>query len=388
MTRHSANQTRFDPRPRPSFHRFNAGDDSVRVLLVAIRHALQPAAFLGSHPLQRLQVLLAAPGEEVDLNPLNAMARATAGAAPQLLPQLTVAGAVGARPRLVQGEILSDDDGRYYEKVGRRIRPLQRLFSGPRGEVLELPSEARAEAEAEQREPSPQAPDAGASKTEAQPKPRLEAPPRRPQPSQRPFHRPPQRPREAFGAPFVVPPSGGRGVMRGPLPVEGATPNARRQSPPEGGAPNAAPNAGRHSPPEGGTPNAGRQSPPEGGTQNAGAQCLKTTIPEQWVKPWEFQISREEALYDMLAAASSRSAPLAFIRGLTDRFGHRQAWRKWQALLAGKSLDEQLWAVRPPRGLISSAAVRDWARQMLEQAGYDPRVMLAEWEIFWRRRGL
>ncbi len=379
---------RFDPRPRPSFHRFNAGDDSVRVLLVAIRHALQPAAFLGSHPLQRLQVLLAAPGEEVDLNPLNAMARATAGAAPQLLPQLTVAGAVGARPRLVQGEILSDDDGRYYEKVGRRIRPLQRLFSGPRGEVLELPSEARAEAEAEQREPSPQAPDADASKTEAQPKPRLEAPPRRPQPSQRPFHRPPQRPREAFGAPFVVPPSGGRGVMRGPLPVEGATPNARRQSPPEGGAPNAAPNAGRHSPPEGGTPNAGRQSPPEGGTQNAGARCLKTTIPEQWLKPWEFQISREEALYDMLADASSRSAPLAFIRGLTDRFGHPQAWRKWQALLAGKSLDEQLWAVRPPRGLISSAAVRDWARQMLEQAGYDPRVMLAEWEIFWRRRGL
>src|SRR6266511_2167394 len=250
MTRNSANQMRFDPRPRPSFHRFNAGDDSVRVLLVAIRHALQPAAFLGSHPLQRLQVLLAAPGEEVDLNPLNAM----------------------ARPRLVQGEILSDDDGRYYEKVGRRIRPLQRLFSGPRGEVLELPSEARAEAEAEQREPSPQAPDADASKTEAQPKPRLEAPPRRPQPSQRPFHRPPHRPREAFGAPFVVPPSGGRGVMRGPLPVEGATPNARRQSPPEGGAPNAAPNAGRHSPPEGGTPNAGRQSPPEGGTQNAGAR--------------------------------------------------------------------------------------------------------------------
>ena len=373
MTRHSANQTRFDPRPRPSFNRFDAGDDPVRVLLVAIHHAPQPAAFLGSHPLQRLRVLLAAPGEEIDLDPLNAMARATAGAPPQLLPQLPAA--AGARPRLVQGEILSDDDGRYYEKVGRRIRPLQRLFSGPRGEVLELPSEARAEAEAQQPAPTPQAPDAQASKTESQPKPRLEAPPRRPQPSQRPFQRPPQRPREAFGAPFVVPTSGGRGVMGGPLPVEGGVPNAGRQSPPEGGAPNAAPNAGR-------------QSPPEGGTQNAGAQRLKTTIPEQWVKPWEFRISREEALYDMLAAASSRSAPLAFIRGLTDRFGHRQDWRKWQALLAGKSLDEQLWAVRPPRGLISSAAVRDWARQMLEQAGYDPRVMLAEWEIFWRRRGL
>jgi hypothetical protein len=387
MTRHSANQTRFDPRPRPSFHGFDAGDDPVRVLLVAIHHALQPAAFLGSHPLQRLRVLLAAPGEEIHLDPLNAMSRATAGAPPQLLPQLPAA--AGARPRLVQGEILSDDDGRYYEKVGQRIRPLQRLFSGPRGEVLELPSEARAEAEAEQRAPSPQAPDADASKTEAQPKPRLEAPPRRPQPSQRPFHRPPQRPRGEFGAPFVVPPPGGRGVMSGPLPVEGAAPNARRQPPPEGGVPNAASYAGRQSvPPEGAAPNASRQPPPEVGTQNASAQCLKTMVPEQWIKPWEFQISREEALYDMLAAAASHSATLAFIRGLTDRFGHRQAWRKWQALLAGKSLDEQLWAVRPPRGLVSGATVRDWARQTLEQAGYDPRVMLAEWEIFWRRKGL
>jgi len=177
--------------------------------------------------------------------------------------------------------------------------------------------------------------------------------------------------------------------MSGPLPVEGAAPNARRQPPPEGGVPNAASYAGRQSvPPEGAAPNASRQPPPEVGTQNASAQCLKTMIPEQWIKPWEFQISREEALYDMLAAAASHSAPLAFIRGLTDRFGHRQAWRKWQALLAGKNLDEQLWAVRPPRGLVSGATVRDWARQTLEQAGYDPRVMLAEWEIFWRRKGL
>jgi len=373
MTRHSANQTRFDPRPRPSFQRFSAGDDSVRVLLVAIHHAPQPAAFLGSHPLQRLQVLLAAPGEEIDSAPLNAMARATAGAERRLLPQLPAAGAAGARPRLVQGEILSDDDGRYYEKIGRHIRPLQRLFSGPRGEVLELPPEARAEAQVnEQRAPSPQAPEAEAPKTEAQPKPRSEAPPQRPQPPQRPIRRPPQRPREVFGAQFGVPPSGGRGVIRDPRPPEGGAPYASRQS----------------VPPEGGTPNASRQSPPEGGTQNASARYLKTTVPEQWVKPWEFQISREEALYDMLAAASSRSAPLGFIRDLTDRFGHRQSRRKWQALLAGKSLDEQLWAVRPPRGLISGAAVRDWARQTLERAGYDARVMLAEWEIFWRRKGL
>jgi hypothetical protein len=373
MIRHSANQTRFDPRPRHSFRRFDAGDDSVRVLLVAIHHALQPAAFLGSHPLQRLQVLLAAPGEEAELDSVNATARATAGAERRLLPQLPAAGAAGARPRLVQGEILSDDDGRYYEKIGRHIRPLQRLFSGPRGEVLELPPEARAEAQVnEQRAPSPHSPEAGAPKTEAQPKPRSEAPPQRQQPPQGPILRPPQRPREVFGAQFGAPPESGRGVIRDPRPPEAGAPYASRQS----------------VPPEGGTPNASRQSPPEGGTQNASARYLKTAVPEQWVKPWEFQISREEALYDMLAAASSRSAPLGFIRDLTDRFGHRQARRKWQALLAGKSLDEQLWAVRPPRGLVSGAAVRDWARRTLEQAGYDARVMLAEWEIFWRRKGL
>src|SRR5262249_57163331 len=120
-------------------------------------------------------------GGEVGGDRWGARGRGAAGATPRLLPQLPAGSVAGARPRVVQGEILSDDDGRYYEKIGRHIRPLQRLFSGPRGEVLELPSEARAEAGDEQPAPSPQAPDADASKTEAQPKPRLEAPPRRPQ---------------------------------------------------------------------------------------------------------------------------------------------------------------------------------------------------------------
>jgi hypothetical protein len=372
MTQRSSNQMRSNPRPRPSFQGFGGGNDAVRVLLVAIHRGPQPAAFLGSHPLQRLQVLLAAPGEEVGIDPMNAMARVTAGASRRLLPQLPAASGAGERPRLVQGEILSDDDGRCYEKIGHRIRPLQRLFSGPRGEVLELPLETRAEAQAEQRPPSPKAPEAEASKPEAHAKPRSEAPPLRQQSPQRPFHRPHQRPREAFGSVSGAPPARGRGDINEPLPPESVTPNAHRQS----------------VPPESGAPNARRQSPPEGGAPNANARYLRTTIPEQWIKPWEFQISREEALYDLRAAASSRSAPLAFIRSLTNLFGHRQAWRKWQALLAGKSFDEQLWAVRPPQGLISHTAVRDWACQTLKQAGYDARVMLAEWEIFWRRKGL
>src|SRR5215475_1065498 len=174
MSRHSANQTHFNPRLRPPSRRFDAGNNTVRVVLVAIHHGPQPAAFLGSHPLQRLQVLLAAPGEEIEFDPLNTIARAAAGAPPQLLPQMPATnGSLALRPRLVQGEILSDDDGRLYEKIGRRIRPLQRLFSGRRGEVLELPAEALTEHLVT--EQTPQAA-AEASKPEAQAETRADAP--------------------------------------------------------------------------------------------------------------------------------------------------------------------------------------------------------------------
>jgi hypothetical protein len=332
MTRHSARQTRFDQHLRPPSRRFDAGDNTVRVALVAIHCNPQPAAFLGSHPLQRLQVLMTAPGEEMEFDPLNKISHMTAGAPPQLLPQMPATdGSLATRPRLVQGEILSDDDGRLYEKVGRRIRLLQRLFSGPRGEVLELPAESQNEQRATEPMPraprAPQAADAEAAKPEAQAKARAEAPAEHRQ-SPRPLpRRPPQRPGMAPGA------------------------------------------------------------PPESWAPNVNTRRLKTAIPEQWIKPWEFQINREEALYDM-RAASSRGGLRDFVRSLAHGFGHRPALRKWQALLAGKSLDEQLWAVRPPRGMIARLPVRDWARQTLERAGYDPRVMLAEWEIFWRRKGL
>ena len=377
MLRHSANQTHFDPRRRLTSQRFDAGNNSVRVVLVAIHRGPQPAAFLGSYPLQRLQVLLSAPGEEIEFDPLSAMARMTDGAPPKLLPPMPATnGGLALRPRLVQGEILSDDDGRLYEKIGRHIRPLQRLFSGPRGEVLELPAEAQTEQRVT--EPSPQAPDAEASKTGAQAKTRAEAPAERRQSSQRPSHRPPQRPIQTHGpAPrpqpprnvgeFASPSSAGRGIQREPLQPEDGAPNFQRQ-------PSLSTNSAA------------------GGAASSRNGGLKTAIPEQWIKPWEFQISREEALYDMREDASSRGGLLALIRGLTNWFGHRtawrEAWRKWQALLAGKSLDEQLWAVRPPRGMIARPAVRDWALQTLGRAGYDTRVMLVEWEIYWRRKGL
>ena len=42
------------------------------------------------------------------------------------------------RPRPVRGEILRDQEGRLYEKIGEQIRPLNKLVSGSRGQVLEL----------------------------------------------------------------------------------------------------------------------------------------------------------------------------------------------------------------------------------------------------------
>jgi hypothetical protein len=124
------------------------------------------------------------------------------------------------------------------------------------------------------------------------------------------------------------------------------------------------------------------------GTRGQAPGGLRTAIPERWIKYWEFQISREEALYDLQFASSRSNSPAALFRRLTGWFGHRRAWRKWQALLTGRSLDEQLWAVRPPKGGLAHPAVREWARRTLELAGYDAGVMLTEWEIFWRRKGL
>ena len=115
---------------------------------------------------------------------------------------------------------------------------------------------------------------------------------------------------------------------------------------------------------------------------------LKTAIPERYIKPWEFKSTRDEALYDM----NVRATFAGWFSSLTARL---QSWirgrgelKKWQFLLNGKSADEQLWAIPPPKGGVSHPSIRDWARKTLETAGYDPRTMLLEWEIFWRRKGL
>jgi hypothetical protein len=112
--------------------------------------------------------------------------------------------------------------------------------------------------------------------------------------------------------------------------------------------------------------------------------ALKQEIPSRFVKDWEFKISREEALYDMNATATPGNLVRSFFRRFRI-FKLRSELRKWQALLAGKDLDEQLWGVRPPREL-AQALVREWLEGTLVRGGYDSQKMSSEWEIFWRRK--
>jgi hypothetical protein len=113
----------------------------------------------------------------------------------------------------------------------------------------------------------------------------------------------------------------------------------------------------------------------------------RAAIPERYLKPWEFRISREEALYDMREDHNRRG-----LRGLWARF---LRWRRapaelarWQALLQGRAPEDQLWAVRPPACAFHDPEARQWISQVLAACGYQAGTMLAEWEIYWRRKAL
>lgn len=116
------------------------------------------------------------------------------------------------------------------------------------------------------------------------------------------------------------------------------------------------------------------------------AEAARCAVPEEFAKPWDLRHTRDEVLYDMSLAAS-RGAWQRWV----DRFRHRvssRAMARWQALLSGKSADEQLWSIRPPRGAIADARIRRWVDHTLRLGGYDVDKMRVEWEIHWRRKGL
>lgn len=126
-------------------------------------------------------------------------------------------------------------------------------------------------------------------------------------------------------------------------------------------------------------------SPPVASMTHAGPAHRRTAVPERYLTPWELHRSREEAIFDMQLSASG-----GFLRRLLRRVCAPRVSRaemlRWQVMLSGKSLDDQLWAVRPPTHGLTHATVRSWVEGALAHGGYDVGVMLAEWEIYWRRK--
>ena len=133
-------------------------------------------------------------------------------------------------------------------------------------------------------------------------------------------------------------------------------------------------------------------------TTQAAATCRQ--IPQQYLHPLQFTYSREEVLYDMQgvlgtlppqAQALTRWLciyPLRLLKVVLSMLVSHRRLKKWRVMLGGKSLEHQLWTVTPPWGFAYHPTVRCWAAETLTAAGYDPAHMLAEWEVFWRRKGL
>ena len=110
----------------------------------------------------------------------------------------------------------------------------------------------------------------------------------------------------------------------------------------------------------------------------------RTLIPERYRRPWEFQVSREEAIAQM--AKDARPGWRERLARFFERRAAERATDRWRGQLEGKPLVEQLWGVRPPHCAFRHAEVRRWVESALAAAGWDPVRGGREWEIFWRRK--
>lgn len=458
MTQQFMNSTRLDTgigatsaRGRP--------DGRGRVMLIAVPPELMPPVSFGSALFQHIRVVLVHEDETDDFEPSNVL-----GELPQLgAPAAMASSSANAlrHSRRLRGEILCDESGRLFERIGNYVHPVHQLVAGPHGEVLDLP-------------PPPSRPDfrrgAPVIDVEADDAPRpldrrsarepMEVStadidePAAPAMSCRELVPASVRPRVVQLGPFreVLGPQllhperlrdqhrlrcrvrvyeatraqrvdtlrtelfkGAGGQL---LPLTGAL-AARLEltdliSHPRTAAMHHEPGLvfpGERlvkleviedptavvSPPRSDTrapavteapaaplPVVAAPDPP---SEMRPVNLPKKTIPDRFLGPWQFTMTREEAMYD-LDAGRTKSPLARVIARVRARLTSRGDFHKWQILLAGKNLEDQLWAVRPPRGGLSNDAVRRWARLTIEATGYDADATMLEWEIFWRRRGL
>lgn len=112
----------------------------------------------------------------------------------------------------------------------------------------------------------------------------------------------------------------------------------------------------------------------------------RESIPQAFLRPWEFKKSREDVLYELTRRRGVLSAIRSWLDGMASHAGLQLEHRCWEVLRSSKSVEEQLWSVPPPRRGLDDREVRDWAARTLAHAGYNVQTMLLEWEIFWRRK--
>lgn len=130
-----------------------------------------------------------------------------------------------------------------------------------------------------------------------------------------------------------------------------------------------------------GTPGAPSAAP-------AGPRVSQGLVPERFLLPWELSLARDEAI-EALAREDLAAHPLrGLLRIVRARLGSGGRVARWRGRLEGRSPEEQLWGVRPPERALSLPAVRAWARAALAAAGHRDPAALAEWEIYWRRKGI
>ena len=403
-----------------------SGDDcelSGSIYLVAVPRDVLPPIFYGNALLQRMRAVLLSPdaaaapdlADHVVNIPFEDFVQSFDSQSPP---------APSVRP--VSGEILRDEQGHFYERNGSSIRRLRNLASSRRGELLETPALEGRPRTREQAAMEPAPPkgfhqffrDPGESRILCwgDYKSLLQAQVTRPE-RLRDNHRlscvaqvyenfvsrtPEAFARECFGdirvasqlfeltdaladrlrIASLLPPArprreerrdgvicAGDRIVRLRLAVDPTAETPAATSPVAAAATASGASAAANEAPE---------------VSSISTPSLKTAIPERFLTPWEIRLTRDQVLSDMQSPESGVARLRRRIRSILSSAD----LKTWQRQLWGKTADEQLWGVRPPKGSLRGSEICDWAKATLAASGYDTSTMLREWEIFWRQKGL
>src|SRR6266436_8201771 len=115
------------------FGGFDAPTTHPPMFFVGIQREVAPPICFGQSRLQRMRIIF--------VEPERASGASEADGEPQfeLLPPLPpLPHRRALQPRLVNGEILRDENDEFYERIGNRIRRLRTLAAGPNGEVIDI----------------------------------------------------------------------------------------------------------------------------------------------------------------------------------------------------------------------------------------------------------